>query len=158
MPKPCAPWPEMHSFAQLTPQERLALSRKALVRHMVRHSQTHEEDGIFDIDEDLSGSPAPGGTVNLLKYAARAWWRHHPASVVAELARPLLDDYAKVHPFRLLGISAGAGAALVVFRPWRMVSMGVLLAGLKSSGLVNLLANLPRSARPDAPDQPQTAP
>jgi hypothetical protein len=144
----------MHSFAQLTPQERLALSRKALVRHMVRHSQTHEEDGIFGLDDDLSDSPASGGTLNLLKYAARSWWRHHPASVVTELARPLLDDYAKAHPFRLLGLSAGAGAALVVFRPWRMVSMGVLLTGLKSAGLVNLLTSLPRSARPDPQDAP----
>lgn len=148
----------MHSFAQLTPQERLALSRKALVRHMVRHRQTHEDDLPFDINDEFSGDPAPGGTLNLLKYAARAWWRHHPASVVTELARPLLDDYAKVHPFKLLGLSAGAGAALVVFRPWRMVSMGVLLTGLKSAGLANLLANLPRSARPDSPDAPQSAP
>jgi hypothetical protein len=145
----------MQSFSELTPQERLALSRKALVRHMVRHRQTHEDDIPFDINDELSGDPAaPGGTLNLLKYAARAWWRQHPASMVTELARPLLDDYAKVHPFKLLGISAGVGAALVVIRPWRMVSMGVLLTGLKSSGLAHLLASLPRNTRPDSTDTP----
>ena len=55
------------------------------------------------------------------------------------MARPLLTDYAKAHPFKLLGISAGAGAAIVLIRPWRMVSMGILLSTLKSSGLSSLL-------------------
>lgn len=149
----------MHSLAQLTPQERLALSRKALVKHMVRHRQVHEDEDLLDFDDELSDGSASGGTLNLLKYAARTWWRRHPASVVAELARPLLDDYAKAHPFKLLGFSAGAGAALVVLRPWRMVSMGVLLTGLKSSGLTNLLSSIPRPAHPNPlDDKPPATP
>jgi hypothetical protein len=71
------------------------------------------------------------------------WWHRHPASVAAELARPLLSDYAKAHPFKLLGVSAAVGAAVMVLRPWRMVSAGtVAVAALKSAGLTNTLASM----------------
>jgi hypothetical protein len=142
----------MPSPEQLTPQERLAISRQALLRHMSRHRrpQDDETDAPGDAGAPQSG-PAPGGTWSLIKSAARAWWHRHPASLAAELARPLLDDYAQAHPFKLLGFSAGAGAALVVIRPWRMVSMGVLLTALKSSGLSSaLLSDLPRTVHPQA--------
>jgi hypothetical protein len=135
---------------ELTPQERLAISRKALVRHMNRHHQTHENENPFDVgsDEPLSG-PAAGGTWNILKYALRLWWHNHPASAVVELAHPLLEDYAQAHPFKLLGFSAVAGAAIVVVQPWRMISAGALLAALKSSGLYGALLKNPAPQPPD---------
>lgn len=147
----------MHPPTQLSPQERLAISRKALVRHMSRHQRVHQDESPpDDLDaEPLPGPPAGGTTWRLVKYAVRAWWYRHPASAVAELAKPLLEDYAQAHPFKLLGFSAGAGAALVVIRPWRMVSVGVLLAALKSSGLSSaLLSSVPRNAHPQPLDRP----
>ena len=144
--------PGMPSPAQLTPQERLAISRQALVKHMSRHRRASEGETDAQAQEDGSAplpGPASGGTWSLVKYAVRTWWERHPASMVAELGRPLLEDYAHDHPFKLLGFSAGAGAAIVVLRPWRMVSAGVLLAALKSSGLSNaLLSGLPHHAHP----------
>jgi hypothetical protein len=123
---------------------------------MSRHQRVHQDESPPDFDaEPLSGPPAGGTTWRLIKYATRAWWYRHPASAVVELAQPLLEDYAQAHPFKLLGFSAGAGAALVVIRPWRMVSVGVLLAALKSSGLSSaLLSSVPRSAHPQPPDHP----
>ena len=130
---------------ELTPQERLAISRKAIVRHMNRHHRDVEER--FDSDSDAVNEVAGSGVAypehgvsSRIKYAARMWWHRHPASAAVELARPLLNDYARAHPFNLLGISVAAGAALVVVRPWRMISAGTLVvAAIKSSGLSNTL-------------------
>lgn len=132
----------MASFSvELTPQERLAISRKAIVRHMSRHHRDTEErfNGGLDkingvaIDAEHSG-------MGRIKYAARMWWHRHPASAAVELASPLLSEYARAHPLKLLGISVATGAAFVFVRPWRMVSASTLLvAAVKSSGLSNTL-------------------
>ncbi len=140
----------MASPTELTPQERLAISRKAIVRHMNRHHR--EIDRSADsFDDAEESSPAAHGTLSMIKHTAREWWQRHPASAAAELAHPLLSDYARSHPFKLLGISAAAGAAAVVIRPWRMVSVGALLvAALKSSGLLRTMISMLSSVSRDA--------
>ncbi|MBH1957362.1 hypothetical protein [Polaromonas sp.] len=134
----------MASSTELTPQERLAISRKAIVRHMNRHHRDIEDRLDDDIDEvGESDSTTQGGALSTIKYAARMWWHRHPASAAIELASPLLSDYARAHPFKLLGISAATGAAIVVIRPWRMLSASSLLvAAVKSSGLSNTLITM----------------
>lgn len=134
----------MASSIEFTPQERLAISRKAIVRHMNRRHQAIEgkdrEDGFNNTDASRSSSQ---GIFGIIKHAATVWWHRHPANAVAELARPLLSDYARAHPFKLLGFSAAAGVATVVIRPWRMVSVGsLLIAAVKSSGLTNTLISM----------------
>ena len=148
---------------ELSPQERLAISRNALVQHMCRHQRSEEKELALTPDGSEppaiarapTSTPTPtptptpvGQTWQLLKYAVRHWWYRHPASTVAELAQPLLHDYALAHPFKLLLISAGVGAATVALRPWRMLSIGALLTALKSSGLPRaLLSSAPRKSR-----------
>ncbi|MEO8013065.1 hypothetical protein [Polaromonas sp.] len=129
---------------ELTPQERLAISRKAIVRHMNRHHRDVEERADSDIEvanrNGLETDSSDRSVLSKIKYAARMWWHRHPASAAVELATPLLSDYATVHPFKLVGISAAAGAAMVIARPWRMMSASALLvAAVKSSGLSNTL-------------------
>ncbi len=138
----------MTSPDNLTPQQRLANSRQALVGYMTR-----------DADDAATRSgasgPAPevpsaGGRGTFWKTARRtvqAWWRHHPAhtalDVASGLAHPVLNRYAQDKPIQLLGAAAALGAALVVIRPWRLVSItGLLLATLKSSGLTPTLLSL----------------
>lgn len=128
----------------LSPQERLAISRKAIVRHMSRHHPEAQErlEGDIEIDNGADNSIRPS-RFSQVKYAARMWWHRHPASAVASLATPFLNDYARVHPFKLLGVSAIAGVALVVIRPWRMISgSALLIAAVKSSGLSNTLLSM----------------
>ena len=128
----------------LSPQERLAISRKAIVRHMSRHHPESKErlDGNIGVDGGANKSTGYSG-FSKVKQAVRMWWHRHPASAVASLATPFLNDYAKVHPFKLLGVSAIAGVALVVIRPWRMVSgSALLIAAVKSSGLSNTLLTM----------------
>ena len=130
----------------ISPQERLAISRKAIVRHMNRHHPEAQEKLAIegdDGDEIRAGESAERSKFSRIKHLARMWWHRHPASAIADLASPLLDDYAKTHPFKLLGASALTGAALIIIRPWRMVSASALLiAAVKSSGLSNTLLTM----------------
>ncbi len=145
----------MTSLTAPSPQERLANSRKAIVRHMSRDAHSHDrhdEDGDdrHDAEGDAGGN-LEGGTWSLLKHALGAWWHHHPVSVALGLARPALKHYAEEKPLQLLAIAAAAGAAAVVLRPWRLVSIGsVLLATLKSSELSGALASLLSSTSPSS--------
>ena len=129
---------------ELTPQERLAISRKAIIRHMHRYSSEARANEDDDLTQDDSAhQQASQSKLGLVKHALQIWWHRHPASMAVELSRPILNDYARNHPFQLLGISAGAGVAVVVLRPWRLVSVGALLgAALKSSGITNALVSM----------------
>ena len=139
----------------LTPQEQLALSRKAILRHMNRHNRDYELDLGNEAAVSGGSEPLNSGRMSTLKQAVRIWWFRHPASSVVELARPLLTDYARAHPFKLLGLSAGLGATAVLVRPWRVVSVGgLLVAAVKSSGLSGILLSLltnPSQSNQDTP-------
>jgi ElaB/YqjD/DUF883 family membrane-anchored ribosome-binding protein len=75
---------------ELTPQERLSLSRSEIVNFM------QKDNHIFQIFQ------------------------------------PVVTGYAKANPMKTLGIAAGIGAAIVVLKPWRLITIGSLLAVLKS--------------------------
>lgn len=148
----------MPSPTELTPQERLAISRMAILKHMNRHHREFEDRTDDELGSSDPSRPASHGTLGIIKQAAKVWWHRNPASTVVELAQPLLSGYASVHPFKLLAISAGIGAATVVIRPWRMVSVGALLVGaVKSSGMTNALASMITSVT-HRPDNTNTTP
>lgn len=137
----------MTSLTAPTPQERLASSRKAIVRHMSREADSHDGHD----EEAADGNFEGGGTWSILKHALDAWWHHHPVSVAFGLAKPALKRYAEEKPLQLLGIAAAAGAAAVVLRPWRLVSIGsVLLATLNSPELSGALVSMLSSTSPSS--------
>lgn len=131
----------------LSPQQRLANSRQALVSYMARSG---EDSATSPASGPPPDSRLAGGRGNLWKTVRRtvqAWWRHHPVhtavDIAASLAHPVLNRYAHDKPVQLLGAAAALGAALVVVRPWRLVSItGLLLATLKSSGLTTTVLSL----------------
>jgi len=129
--------PSSSPVTQRTPLERLALSRRAIVRHMHQNDDPVEpiqgEDDAGQVFGTAS-SALPSGYWPLLKQTVRSWWYHHPAKVAVEFASPLIGKYARSNPGKLLGVSAGVGAALVLFKPWRLISIGgILLAAIKST-------------------------
>ena len=71
-----------------------------------------------------------------------------------DVAKPLLGKYAEEKPFQLLGVAAAAGAAVVLLRPWRLVSLtGLTVTALKSSQFSRLLLSLLSTHRePPTPD------
>ncbi|RSZ47128.1 MULTISPECIES: hypothetical protein [unclassified Variovorax] len=155
----------------LTPQQRLALSRRALVRQL----------------NDDAGAPAEGDGQNDLEYAygseasqaaatpddprhghsprkrrrdenmwlavgrsvVERWWRRHPAHAVGQLARPVLEHYAHKEPAKLMAAAAATGAVLVLVKPWRLLSAtAVVAAVLKTSDVADLINTLMRRPPP----------
>lgn len=131
--------------ATLTPQEKLAISRQALFRVMTqgpRH-QSEPAPGESASDPAQRAPVEEGSAFSAMRYALHAWWRHHPAHAVLDVGRPMFDRYAARRPFQVLGIAMLAGAAAVLFRPWRLVSIGgLLLAAVKSASTPGVLLSM----------------
>ncbi|WP_431095243.1 hypothetical protein [Polaromonas aquatica] len=144
----------MTSLTSPTPVERLANSRKAIVRHMSRDQLAHDEEaGAGESEAEDPANFGDGGTWGILKHVVGSWWQHHPVSIAFHLARPAIGKYAEEKPLQLLGLAAAAGAAAVVLKPWRLVSLGgVLVAALKSSELSGALFSM-LSSTPQRPEQ-----
>lgn len=122
----------------MTPAQKLARSRLAIIEHLEgrehRRDARHEGQGPGDASEGYRSSR--GGWLDAVTGAAGAWWRHHPAHLVLEIATPALQGYMRRKPFQVLGIAAGVGALLVVTKPWRLISLTTLVvAVVKSSQL-----------------------
>jgi hypothetical protein len=123
----------MANTAHLSPQERLAISRKAMVKHMTRDKRAAQptyapETDDFENDAAAAQYSTASATWHIVQHAARTWWQHHPVNLALGIARPVLSQFAQEHPVKLVGIAAGVGVATVLLRPWRLVSLGTVLA------------------------------
>lgn len=151
---------------QPTAKQRLQATRQALMHELVPSTRNdterrmeaesrQEQQQAFDAGEtDVppeppSGQPASiGGWLAIARHSVRAWWEFHPVRVVGAVAEPVLAEYARQRPIKLIGIAAGVGAVLVVTRPWRLVSVGgLVVAALKSSQLSNFALSFLSSRR-----------
>ena len=137
--------------------QRLADSQKKLVSYMSQGvSHTHliplsEEREQTTNSAELRQSKMTSEVWNLIRLGFNSWWRHHPANIAIAITTPLLHRYAEKKPLQLLIISASAGIAIVILKPWRLVSIGGLaLATLKSSEFSNFVASLLKSKDNDA--------
>jgi hypothetical protein len=144
---------EMPDVKPLSPQERLAASRNALLRHMTRHDhdlKSRAEDPLAISGETQDVEERPRNSFKAMAHAARTWWEHQPAHVAVDIARPVIGRFAERTPLKLLGISAGIGAAVVLLRPWRLVSVGgLLLAAVKSAAVPSVLLSMLSSGPQD---------
>ena len=140
----------------VSPQARLAISRRALVSQL-QGERRYTQDEPPPVDRP----PRPHGTSGqfawgaLAQNVARRWWRRHPANAVAQVARPLLERYAREEPAKLMAAAAATGALLALVKPWRLLSItAVLAAVLKTSDtadLVNTLMQKKANPRKDPP-------
>ncbi|MDN8611704.1 hypothetical protein [Variovorax ginsengisoli] len=129
----------------LTPQQRLALSRRALVAQLQGDRPEAPQD-------ELSALPAPAvrpavydhfAWSSVARGVVRRWWRRHPANAAGQLARPLLERYAREEPAKLVGAAAAAGALVVLVKPWRLLSItAVLAAVVKTSDVADMVTTL----------------
>jgi hypothetical protein len=119
---------------------RLARSRQAILEEFAPPSQR-------------SGQAARAGGLTRLGAAARTWWRYHPARLGLDMATPFLSEYAGRYPGRFLAMAAAGGALVAIFRPWRVISVSLLVAAAKSSRLPTLLLSV--LATLDAPGERQ---
>lgn len=135
----------------LTPQQRLAISRRALVRQFQGGDAHREEATAYEQDDADADTPRPQSTFSMngkgwfsiARRVGERWWRRHPANAVGQLAYPLLQRYAREQPYKVLGIAAGTGALLVVTKPWRLLSITAMAAAvLKTSDMADLVTTL----------------
>lgn len=141
----------------LTPQQRLAISRRALVRQLnggeeEAHHPLREADDDLEYahhDSPTAAHEAPaqdrGGNVwgSVARSVVQRWWRRHPAHAAGQLARPLLEHYARKEPVKLMAAAAATGAVLVLTKPWRLLSVtAVLAAVLKTSDVADIVNTL----------------
>lgn len=150
----------------LTPQQRLAISRRALFNQFEDELEDDETsnsvhlngshtvaDGIHSsgaatsqrhagrgfLDGYINGFPA----LAIARNIGERWWRRHPANAVVQLARPVLGRYARQKPAKLVAIAAGTGALLVLIKPWRLLSATALIAAvLKTSDVADMVTSL----------------
>lgn len=155
----------------LTPQQRLAASRQAIVQSMGRdrHEHGHDEaleEVLFQHTEEEYASSADASRSNrthssglnglwrAVRRATSAWWRSQPACLAVDVVQPVVERYAKANPLKLIGLSAAAGAVLVIAKPWRLISVtGVLIAALRSTQMSSLIASV-LSSPPVEPRDP----
>lgn len=150
-------------------KQRLEASRRALMHNMVRNRGDRGERGGGSTASDLphgayeadhasadpygssadaaaaAGAAANGvkGLWRTLRRTARAWWRSHPAHLAVEVGEPLLSKYAAANPMKLLAVSALLGGAVIMAKPWRLISLtGLLIAALRSTPVSGLMASL----------------
>ena len=148
------------AFVPANAIQRLVTSRSRLVKHMLGNAGSMSGLSVSSEREQNTDNreperlAVPSGTWQVIKLGLNSWWRHHPANMALAIATPLLHRYANRKPFKLLAISAGVGAAVVLSKPWRLISIGgFAVAALKSSEFSALVASLLTSkddAKPSA--------
>ena len=133
---------------RLTAQQRLAISRHALM------SQLHGNDGSRQHAAERPSFLDGIAWAPVARGMARHWWQRHPLHAVGQLSRPVLDKYAREEPLKLVAVAAALGAAVVLTRPWRLLSASALVAtAFKTSelaGVVNTLMQRRTSPRKDS--------
>lgn len=143
---------------QLTPQQRLSLSRRALIAQLQGDKDEPSQDWLDAAPDEppqrvngrsgIAWSEVAGRVV-------RRWWRRHPANAAGQLALPVLERYAREQPAKLMAAAAATGALIVLIRPWRLLSITAILAAvLKTSDVADLVTTLMKKTanpRKDAP-------
>jgi len=145
--------------SSLTPKQRLAISRQALVRELNGGDEPddhprgrlgaaqQEPAGMPSVDDAAgdAGHPFRGHRrwISMARSMTERWWRRHPAHAMGQLARPVLEHYARKEPAKLMAIAAATGAAIVLLKPWRLLSFtAVLAAVLKTSDVADVVNTL----------------
>ena len=131
---------------EATPQARLAASRQTILNLMNARGEPHagpREQVFLDHSPDMPTTAPSRSAWQTVRRALRVWWYNHPAQLALELGKPVLNKYAQEKPLQLLGISAAVGAAIILLKPWRLVSMTSLaVAAVKSSQVSGVLLSL----------------
>jgi hypothetical protein len=133
-----------------TPLQRLAQSRSrlSLALHNLHAtqgtaSQTAASSGLSGLFDVLGSEPG----VRVLVAALGDWWKsqswQQSATLAADAAKQLLRPMAQRHPLGLAASAFAVGAALVLLKPWRWVSVPTLAAGLLPPLLIKILAQMP---------------
>jgi hypothetical protein len=83
----------------------------------------------------------------LVEAGLSSWWREHPLHAGALLVKSATVEIAQRKPLQLVAVAAVAGAAIVLLRPWRLVSASALaLSVWRSSNFSGMTSDVLQSA------------
>lgn len=146
---------------------RLERSRLAILQHIVQRERHRPPAQDLPGEDPLGDEAAHPGSMEDLhatpgsRWAQATgqlqdWWQSHPGRLAVDLARPMLASYARRRPVRYLGLAAAGGAALLLLRPWKLISVtGVLVALVKSPQVLGLaMGALTRGRNPAGDELP----
>lgn len=140
-----------------TAVQRLQASRQAISAHLQgRRGEPRTEQAQDNGDTPRTSSSSPAWW-RIARRTLGVWWHNHPAYSAALVAQPVLARYARQKPLQVIGIAVAVGAAAVVIKPWRLISVGAVLAAtLKSQDMTRLVMSLMAQAMPQDPDRDET--
>lgn len=141
----------------LSPKQRLALSRAALLAAM-GVEKLDSEAGPRPVRSTTERGPADDRLGKRVEAKIRhsflaSWWRHSHLSTAAELGMPFLQAYAASHPLKLAVHAAAVGSLFVLLRPWRLLSLGMAVGlVMRSTNVPGLVSDyfVPRRAENEA--------
>jgi len=90
--------------------------------------------------QSVASSQESAGAMRIVGAAIGAWWAQNPLSVLPKLARPLVSEQVRKHPWPAVGLAATAGAAIVLLRPWRHLPAANLAGALLRTTSVSSVA------------------
>jgi hypothetical protein len=131
--------------SSLTPQQRLAVSRRALFNQI--ESKVEREARPSRFSSTRVETPVDGTAPLVSPRKKRGLFDSLPW---LQLAQPLLQRYARKQPGKLIAIAAGTGAVIMLVKPWRLLSVTALVAAvLKTSDVADMVTTLMHSQLAD---------
>lgn len=132
-----------------TALQRLEASRASI------HAELRKLQGLVDDEPSPTTGEANASAwagaapwFDTARRALRLWWRRHPARQVVDMASDAgalaLKPLVRTHPVLSLSLAMAAGAAMVVWRPWRSRLTAAVWTGLGTqltAGLVKTVLN-----------------
>jgi len=126
-------------------------TRRELLKFLA--AERAEEHAATHVNDNLGGRKASVGVKTGFKWSSllgagvSSWWHDHPARSVAMVLESATSEYARRKPIQVVAVAAVAGAAVVLFRPWRMVSVtALMLTLLRSSNFTSVATSVLDSA------------
>jgi hypothetical protein len=113
--------------------DRLARSRADIARWLAKDADARVDPGSSPASRSTNYADTPVNLAALALGALTEALRQHPAlgsaRLAAATAQALLAPLARTHPWALVGVAAGTGAALMAGRRWRwLLRPAVLLS------------------------------
>lgn len=141
---------------ELSAQQRLAISRHALVSQLQPRRDPPQPRSQGERPRGRRASLFDGvAWAPMARGMASHWWQRHPLHAAGQLARPVLERYARDEPLKLVAAAAAIGAVAVLARPWRLLSVStVLAAAFKTSDVAGVITTLMQRNSPPRKDSP----
>lgn len=139
--------------AMINQQPTIETTRRELLNFLVHQHEQEERAESTAADrrhvrrKAASDTPDGFNWSSLVEAGFSSWWRDHPARAGAMLVKSATEDFARQKPLQVVTIAAIAGAAIVLLKPWRLVSTTALAMTLfRSSNFTGMATSVLETA------------